>query len=127
MDLVEELPEGFGQGLGRWFGGEDLSVGQWQRLALSRAFMRRSPLLILDEPTAALDAEAEAEIFGRFRELAEQRTAILITHRFSSVRIADRILVFERGKLTEVGTHDQLLTEGGRYARMFRVQAQGYA
>jgi ATP-binding cassette, subfamily B, bacterial len=124
--IVATLPEGYSQSLGRWFGGEDLSTGQWQRLALSRAFMRRSPVLILDEPTAALDAEAEAEIFGRFRDLAHGRTAILITHRFSSVRIADRIAVFEAGRLTACGTHTQLLAAGGRYASMFRLQAAGY-
>ncbi len=125
--VVERLPEGYAQGLGRWFGGEELSVGQWQRLALARAFMRRSPVLILDEPTAALDAEAEAEIFTRFRELTADRTAILITHRFSTVRMADRIAVFEEGRLTELGTHAELLANERRYARMFRLQAAGYA
>ncbi len=126
-EVVERLPRGYAQDLGRWFGGEDLSVGQWQRLALSRAFMRRSPVLVLDEPTAALDAEAEAEIFERFRELARGRTALLITHRFSTVRMADRIVVLEEGRLTECGTHAELLRSGGRYARMFRKQAEGYA
>jgi len=125
-EVVERLPGGYGQGLGRWFGGADLSVGQWQRLALARAFMRRSPVLILDEPTAALDAESEAEIFARFRELTRDRTALLITHRFSSVRIADRIAVFEDGRLTELGTHAELLASDRRYARMFRLQATGY-
>jgi ATP-binding cassette, subfamily B, bacterial len=126
-EIVASLPGGYAQSLGRWFGGEDLSTGQWQRLALSRAFMRRSPILVLDEPTAALDAEAEAEIFGRFRALARGRTAILITHRFSTVRMADRIAVFEAGRLTECGTHAELLATDGRYARMFRIQASGYA
>jgi ATP-binding cassette subfamily B protein len=126
-EIVASLPAGYAQSLGRWFGGEDLSTGQWQRLALSRAFMRRSPVLVLDEPTAALDAEAEAEIFGRFRALARGRTAILITHRFSTVRMADRIAVFEAGRLTECGTHADLLAADGRYARMFRIQAAGYA
>ena len=126
-DVIARLPEGYGQGLGRWFGGEELSVGQWQRLALARAFMRRSPVLILDEPTAALDAEAESEIFARFRELTADRTAILITHRFSTVRMADRIAVFEEGRLTELGTHAELLSSDRRYARMFRLQAAGYA
>jgi ATP-binding cassette, subfamily B, bacterial len=125
--VVDGLPAGYEQGLGRWFGGEELSVGQWQRLALARAFMRRSPVLVLDEPTASLDAEAEAEIFGRFRELAADRTAILITHRFSTVRMADRIAVFEAGRLTELGTHSELLARDGRYAHMFRLQAAGYA
>jgi len=125
-EVIQSLPGGYAQSLGRWFGGEELSVGQWQRLALARAFMRRSPILILDEPTAALDAEAEVEIFERFRALAEKRTAILITHRFSTVRIADRIAVLEEGRLTEVGSHAELLESGGRYARMFRIQAAGY-
>jgi ABC-type multidrug transport system fused ATPase/permease subunit len=126
-EVIASLPEGYAQGLGRWFGGEELSVGQWQRLALARAFMRRSPLLILDEPTAALDAEAEHEIFTRFQELTTGRTAILITHRFSSVRMADRIVVFEGGRVTEIGTHAELLANDRRYAHMFRLQASGYA
>ncbi len=125
-EVIRSLPEGFDQGLGRWFGGEELSVGQWQRLALARAFMRRSPILVLDEPTASLDAEAEVEIFSRFRSLAAERTAILITHRFSTVRMADRIVVFEGGRLTENGSHAELLERGGRYAKMFRLQAAGY-
>jgi ATP-binding cassette subfamily B protein len=124
--VIEALPRGYEQNLGRWFGGEELSVGQWQRLALSRAFMRRSPVLVLDEPTAALDAEAEAEIFQRFRALAAGRTVILITHRFSTARAADRIAVFEEGRLTELGTHAELLAQEGRYARMFRLQAAGF-
>ncbi len=125
-EVIQSLPEGYEQGLGRWFGGEELSVGQWQRLALARAFMRRSPILILDEPTASLDAEAEVEIFSRFRSLAAERTAILITHRFSTVRMADRIVVFEGGRLTEDGNHAELLERGGRYSKMFRLQAAGY-
>ena len=125
-EIVRSLPAGYAQGLGRWFGGEELSGGQWQRLALARAFMRRSPILVLDEPTAALDAEAEVEIFSRFRNLAAERTAILITHRFSTVRMADRIVVFEEGRLTENGSHAELLERGGRYSKMFRLQAAGY-
>ncbi len=126
-EVIRSLPEGYGQGLGRWFGGEELSVGQWQRLALARAFMRRSPILVLDEPTASLDAESEVEIFERFRDLAAERTAIVITHRFSTVRMADRIVVFEDGRLTEDGSHAELLERDGRYAKMFRLQAAGYA
>ena len=126
-EVIQGLPEGYAQALGRWFGGEELSVGQWQRLALARAFMRRSPLLILDEPTAALDAEAEHEIFQRFQELTTGRSAILITHRFSSVRMADRIVVFEEGRVTEIGTHAELIARDRRYAHMFRLQASGYA
>ncbi|MEW6272073.1 MAG: ABC transporter ATP-binding protein [Thermodesulfobacteriota bacterium] len=124
--VIAALPGGYEQSLGRWFGGEELSVGQWQRLALSRAFMRRSPVLVLDEPTASLDAESEAEIFGRFQALAAGRTVLLITHRFSTARGADRIAVFEEGRLTELGTHAELLARDGRYARMFRLQAAGY-
>ena len=123
---LEALPDGYAQILGRWFGGEELSTGQWQRLALARAFMRPAPLLILDEPTAALDAEAEAEIFSRFQTLTEHRTTILITHRFANVRFADRIAVLEQGALTELGTHQELLAREGTYARMFRLQASGY-
>jgi len=124
--VIEALPRGYEQNLGRWFGGEELSVGQWQRLALSRAFMRRSPVLVLDEPTAALDAEAESEIFGRFKALAAGRTVVLITHRFSTARGADRVAVFEEGRLTELGPHAELLAQDGRYARMFRLQAAGF-
>lgn len=123
---LEALPDGYEQILGRWFGGEELSTGQWQRLALARAFMRPAPLLILDEPTAALDAEAEAEIFSRFRTLTANRTTILITHRFANVRFADKIAVLEHGCLTELGTHEELLAKDATYARMFRLQASGY-
>jgi len=126
LDIVSGLPGGWDELLGRWFGGTNLSVGQWQRLALARAFMRRSRLLVLDEPTSALDAEHEAETFARFRELARDRTALLITHRFSTVRLADRIAVFEEGRLTELGTHAELIARDQRYARMFRLQAAGY-
>ena len=127
LDIVSGLPRGWDELLGRWFGGTNLSVGQWQRLALACAFMRRSRLLVLDEPTSALDAEHEAETFARFRELARDRTALLITHRFSTVRLADRIAVFEEGRLTELGTHAELIERDQRYARMFRLQAAGYA
>ena len=126
LDLRDRLPTGWENQLGRWLGGAELSVGQWQRLALSRAFMRRSRLLVLDEPTSALDAEHEAETFTRFRELARDRTALLITHRFSTVRLADRIAVFEDGRLTELGSHAELIASDRRYAHMFRLQAAGY-
>lgn len=125
-EIVARLPLGLETPLGRAFGGDDLSGGQWQRIALARAFMRRSRILILDEPTAALDAEAEYEIFQRFRELSRGRTALLITHRFSTVRIADRIVVFEDGAIVEEGTHAALVAHGGRYATMFGRQAEGY-
>ncbi len=125
-EVVERLPRGLDTPLGRAFGGDDLSVGQWQRVALARAFMRRSRLLVLDEPTASMDAEAEHEVFQRLRDLKSGRTAMLITHRFSTVRMADRIVVLETGRLVEEGTHAELLAAGGRYATMFELQAQGY-
>ncbi len=125
-EVVARLPQGLATPLGRAFGGDDLSGGQWQRVALARAFMRKSRILVLDEPTAAMDAEAEHEIFQRFRDLKRDRTAILITHRFSTVRMADRIVVFDDGRIVEEGTHDQLLALGGTYAHMFELQAAGY-
>lgn len=125
-DVMKRLPQGLDTALGRAFGGDDLSVGQWQRVALARAFMRRSQILILDEPTAAMDAEAEHEIFQRFRDLKRGRTALLITHRFATVRMADRIVVFEGGRIVEEGSHQELMAAGGRYATLFRLQAEGY-
>jgi ATP-binding cassette subfamily B protein len=130
--ILAALPQGYDTMLGRWFAGpgekdgHDLSIGQWQKVALARAFMRDAPVLILDEPTASLDARAEYEIFVRFRELAADRTAILISHRFSTVRMADRILVLEGGHILEQGTHSELLALGGRYASLFNLQAEGY-
>jgi ATP-binding cassette subfamily B protein len=125
--LVESLPQKYRTMLGRWFGGVGLSGGEWQRLALARAFMRRSELLILDEPTASIDAEGEHQLFERFQSLKQSRTAILITHRFSTVRMADRIVVLDQGKVVEEGKHGELLARGGLYARMFRLQAARYA
>jgi ABC-type multidrug transport system fused ATPase/permease subunit len=125
-DLVGRLPEKYKTMLGRWFGGVGLSGGEWQRLALARAFMRKSEVLILDEPTAAIDAEGEHQLFERFQTLKAGRTAILITHRFSTVRMADRIVVLDGGKVVETGTHAELLAKDGLYARMFRLQAARY-
>ncbi len=127
LELVRELPRGLDTQLGRWFdGGTELSTGQWQKLAVSRAFMREADILILDEPSAALDAEAEHRLFERFQRLAEHKTAFLISHRFSTVRMADRIVVLADGTLKESGSHEALLAQNGRYAQLFRLQAQGY-
>ena len=126
--LVTSLSSGLETQLGRWFaGGVELSGGQWQKVALARAFMREeADILILDEPTAALDAEAEHAVFQRFRALAAGRTTILISHRFPTVRMADRILVLEAGRVVEDGSHAQLLAAGRRYAQLFSLQAAGY-
>jgi ATP-binding cassette subfamily B protein len=127
-DVVAELKNGLETQLGRWFNdGVDLSGGQWQRLALARAFMRRgADVLVLDEPTASLDAEAEHAVFERFARLTKGRTSILISHRFPTVRMADRIVVLEGGRIVEQGTHAELVAAGGRYAKLFALQAQGY-
>jgi ATP-binding cassette subfamily B protein len=127
-EVVGSLKEGLATPLGRWFrDGVELSGGQWQKIALARAFMRESAdILVLDEPTAALDAEAEHAVFERFRRLTEGRTSILISHRFPTVRMADRIVVIEKGRVVEQGTHQELVSADGRYARLFALQAQGY-
>ncbi len=125
--VIAKLPGGYDQMIGRRFaGGVDLSGGEWQKIALGRAYMRDAQLLILDEPTAALDARAEHEVFQRFAELTRGKTAVLISHRFSTVRMADRILVIENGQFVEVGSHEDLLGRGGRYAELFALQAAGY-
>jgi ATP-binding cassette subfamily B protein len=134
-EIIAALPHAYETMLGREFmrmgrdgqdEGHDLSFGQWQKVALARAFMRDAPVLILDEPTASLDARAEYEIFKRFQELAADRTTILISHRFSTVRMADRIIVLENGRVIEQGAHAELLAAGGKYATLFNMQAEGY-
>ena len=127
-EIIATLPKGYHTQLGKLFSeGRELSGGQWQKVALSRAFMRRdADILVLDEPTAAMDAEAEMRIFERFQALAEDRIAILISHRFSTVRMADTIVVLQHGAVLERGSHEQLLALNGRYAELFHLQARGY-
>ncbi|MEN5210236.1 ABC transporter ATP-binding protein [Stenotrophomonas terrae] len=126
-EVIDALPAGYDQLIGRRFKtGVDLSGGQWQKIAIARAYMRDAQVMILDEPTAALDARAEFEVFQRFKELSDNRTAVLISHRFSSVRMADRILVLADGRIEASGTHEELMIEGGRYAELFELQAAGY-
>jgi len=126
-EVIGKLPKGYDQMIGRRFrGGVDLSGGEWQKIAIARAYMRDAAVLILDEPTAALDARSEFEVFERFKELSEGRTVVLISHRFSSVRMADRILVMADGTVEASGTHEELLAAGGRYAELFELQAAGY-
>ena len=125
--LIAALPEGYDTALGKWFdAGVNLSGGEWQKVALARAFMRDARILLLDEPTSALDAQAEYDLFERLRTLTRGKTAVYISHRFSTVRRADRILFLEHGRLVEQGTHEQLMRLGGRYARLFRLQASAY-
>ena len=127
-EFIDTLPAGYHTQLGKWFrDGRELSGGQWQKIALSRAFMRtRADILVLDEPTAAMDAEAEAEVFEHFRQLARDRITILISHRFSTVRMADQIAVLNRGRIVERGSHEELMRLNGRYAHLFTLQARGY-
>ena len=126
-EVIDKLPGGYDQVLGKRFRtGVDLSGGEWQKIAIARAYMRDAQLLILDEPTAALDARAEFEVFQRFKEMSRGKTVVLISHRFSSVRMADRIVVLADGAVEAVGTHAELLEQGGRYAELFELQAAGY-
>lgn len=126
--VIDNLPARYDTQLGRWFrNGRELSLGQWQKVALARSFMRRdADVLVLDEPTASMDAEAEVKIFERFREVTDDKIAIVISHRFSTVRMADEIIVLDRGRIIERGTHAALVAEGGRYATLFNLQAAGY-
>jgi len=125
--VAARLPQGYDTLLGRNFeGGEELSIGQWQKVALARAFLRPSQLVILDEPTSALDPRSEAEVFESFRELIRDQAALLISHRLSTVKMADRICVLEKGAIVDIGTHDQLMARGGLYAELFQTQAQSY-
>lgn len=125
--VIQKLPQGYEQMIGRRFAdGVDLSGGEWQKIAISRAYMRDAQILVLDEPTAALDARAEYEVFQRFADLTKGKIAVLISHRFSTVRMADRILVIENGQMLEIGTHEELLFREGKYAELFGLQAQGY-
>ena len=126
--FIEDMPDGYNTQLGRWFkGGRELSGGQWQKIALSRAFMRNdADILVLDEPTAAMDAESEAAIFDHFQTESHNKMTILISHRFSTVRAADRIIVIHNGEILEQGNHESLLAENGQYAHLFKLQARGY-
>lgn len=126
-ELITGLPKGYETILGKWFeDGEELSIGEWQKIALARAFLRKAQIIVLDEPTSSLDAKTEYEVFKNFRQLLDGRSAILISHRFSTVRMADRIFVFDKGKIKEKGTHEQLMQLGGKYAYYFEKQAQYY-
>lgn len=128
--VIERLPQGYDTMLGRWFkdlkDSTQLSGGEWQKIALARAFMRDARILVLDEPTSALDAHAEHEVFTRFRVLTEGKTAVFISHRFSTVRLADRIFVIENGSVSESGSHQELIALDGRYAELFNLQAEAY-
>jgi ATP-binding cassette subfamily B protein len=126
--FIDELPNKYDTQLGKWFkDGRELSGGQWQKIALSRAFMRQdADILVLDEPTAAMDAAAEAEVFEHFRSLMGKRIAIVITHRFSTVRMANEIVVLDQGHIVERGSHESLMKEDGVYSKLFTLQARGY-
>ena len=126
--FIDELPDTYRTQLGRWFaGGRELSLGQWQKIALSRAFMRTgADILVLDEPTASMDAAAEVQIFDRFREMTAGQMAIVISHRFSTVRMADHIVVMNDGHVVEEGSHEELMAANGVYERLFSLQAAGY-
>lgn len=126
-DVIKSLPKGYETLLGNWFeDGEELSIGQWQKIALARAFLRDAQIIVLDEPTSALDPKAEAQVFEKFRQLLQGQSAILISHRLSTIKMADRIYLLEDGTITESGTHQELMQLGGTYAHLFETQAQHY-
>jgi ATP-binding cassette subfamily B protein len=126
-DIIHRLPQGYETILGKWFeNGEELSIGEWQKVALARAFLRDAQIIVLDEPTSAMDAKAEYEMFQKFRQLAAGRIAILISHRLSTIRMADCIYVLEDGEIVESGKHEELVRCGGKYAQLFALQAQAY-
>ena len=126
-DVITKLPEKYDTILGKLFDrGEELSIGQWQKVALARAFLRDSQVIVLDEPTSAMDPKAEYEVFNKFRELVKDQAAILITHRLSTVKMADRIYVMEQGSIVESGTHEELIKLNGTYAHLFNTQAKNY-
>jgi len=125
--VIARLRNGYDTVLGKWFeNGEELSMGEWQKIALARAFVRDTQIVVLDEPTSFLDVQAEHEVFNRFRQLAAGRSTILISHRLSTVRMADCIYVLEDGRIVESGRHDELVRRGQAYARLFETQAQSY-
>ncbi|MDE2809612.1 MAG: ABC transporter ATP-binding protein, partial [Gemmatimonadota bacterium] len=125
--IAEQLPEHYNTLLTKEFaGGTELSGGEWQRVAISRGFMRNAALIVLDEPTASLDPQAEADVFRRFLAMSGERTTIVVSHRLGSARLCDRILVLKEGRLLENGTHGELLSQGGEYARLWALQAQWY-
>jgi ATP-binding cassette, subfamily B, bacterial len=126
-EMIRAMPAGFDTVLGRDFSDYQLSGGQWQQLAIARMMARNAPVLVLDEPTANLDVEAEFELFQGLKRLASGRTALLISHRFSSVSMADRILVIDRGQIIESGTHEQLMAASGHYASLYRLAARQFA
>lgn len=124
---IASLPYGYDTILGKEFEeGEELSIGQWQKVALARAFLRQAQIIVLDEPTSALDAQAEHKVLEQFRQLTQGRTAVLISHRLSSVKLADRIYFLKDGRIVESGTHNELVQRNGHYARLFEIQAQYY-